>query len=206
MRQRPRELGVQGPRIEAFLTGAAEVDLDRVEPPSREAVGVLLVVAERADALTVTAATARVGVDPGQQAVPMQPVGQPAQPVRPLTRIDDQLAVSVPLAAGPAEVEPHDPVAGAGQAAVEQRTAPPTGSFAGRRCLLRRSTCSSPCRGRRPARLPCCPRSAGRRRCRWQRPAWVREKPSRSPGRPAPASAHASYLHLPRPGDRIGEP
>ena len=120
VRERLREPCVGRLRIEALLAGAAEVDLDRVEPPRREAVGVLLVVAERADALVVTAAPAGIGVDPGQQPVPVQPGRQPRQSVRPLVAVDDQLSAAVSLAARPAEVEPHDPVTGSGQAAIDQ--------------------------------------------------------------------------------------
>src|SRR5690348_11328286 len=104
--QRPSEARVERLRAESLLTGATEIDLDRVESPCGEAVGVLLVVTERPDALTAAPAPAGVGVDAGQQVTAMQPAGQPPQAVRPLLGIDDQPSARVSVATRPPEVEP----------------------------------------------------------------------------------------------------
>jgi hypothetical protein len=110
-RQRGRKLRHLGLRHETSLARPAEVDLDRIEAPGGKAVGVLLVVAERADTGITAAAGPGVGINADFEAEGVEITSQATQAARPLGGIGDQVAASIPCAAAPAPVEPNEVVA-----------------------------------------------------------------------------------------------
>ena len=204
VRERLREPLVRRARSQTGLAGAAEVHLDRVEAPRGEAVGVLLIVAERTDPLTVATARAGVGVDPSEQTVPVQPAGQPFQAVRPLAAVDHRSRRAGPAdrwpSRSPATRSGSRPAPGRGAAA----TWPRTGSSPRRRLRRRRNRCSSPCTGRQPERvvnLPLgerCPHSCPARQRSPNFRRWSSRPPVSRSGEPAAAGTRSRS-----PGDPV---
>src|SRR5439155_11533461 len=110
--QRVTELAVGGRRVELHLRSAAEVDFERVVTPGGELVGILLVVPVASLPSPAAAVTARIGIDPREQALGVDIVGDGLHAPRPSGGVDRDVAGGVPRTAPPSAVDPDISITG----------------------------------------------------------------------------------------------